>query len=116
MSETNDTNSGLPNSPFREQGGVSELEQQVRRISDKLQHLLRQRETLLKENVKLKEEIRNLRLDHTDHTIRLEQLQQQAEILKASKGEMNEAEKRTLEKRLSQYIREIDRCIALLGE
>jgi hypothetical protein len=29
---------------------------------------------------------------------------------------MSEDEKRALEKRLGQYIREIDRCIAMLGE
>jgi hypothetical protein len=29
---------------------------------------------------------------------------------------MSEGEKRALEKRLGQYIREIDRCIAMLGE
>jgi hypothetical protein len=38
------------------------------------------------------------------------------EILKATKAAMSEGEKRALEKRLGQYIREIDRCIAMLGE
>ena len=95
---------------------MNELELQVRRIQDKLQQLLRQRDSLLKENEKLKGEVRQLRADHTDHSVMLEQLRQQVEILKVSKGEMNEAEKKTFEKRLGQYIREIDRCIALLGE
>lgn len=95
---------------------MNELELQLKRIYEKQQQLLRQREVLLKENEKLKGEIRQFQLNHTSHLARLEQLQQQVEILKASKGEMNEAEKKTFEKRLSQYIREIDRCIALLGE
>jgi chromosome segregation ATPase len=95
---------------------MNELELQVRRIQDKLQQLLRQRDSLLKENEKLKVEVRQLRADHTDHSVMLEQLRQQVEILKASKGELNEAEKKGFEKRLGQYIREIDRCIALLGE
>jgi hypothetical protein len=95
---------------------MNELELQVRRIQDKLQQLLRQRDSLLKENEKLKGEVRQLRADHADHSAMLEQLRQQVEILKVSKGEMNEAEKKTFEKRLGQYIREIDRCIALLGE
>jgi hypothetical protein len=47
---------------------------------------------------------------------RLEQLQQQVQILKATKAAMSEGEKRALEKKLGQYIREIDRCIAILGE
>lgn len=95
---------------------MNELELQVKRISEKLQQLLRQRDSLLKENEKLKGDLRDLKSDHSSHTIRLEQLQQQVELLKLSKGEMNVTEKKALEKRLGQYIREIDRCIALLAE
>lgn len=92
------------------------LEQQVKRIHDKLQQVLRQREAFLKENNKLKDELRQLRQSEKDRAEQLEQLKQQVEILKAKKGEMPLEEKALLEKRLSQYIREIDRCIALLAE
>lgn len=95
---------------------MQELEQQVKRISDKLQQLLKQREVVLKENAKLKEELRSYKEQHAAHAIRLEQLQQQVELLNASKGAMNDEEKQILDKRLGQYIREIDRCIGLLGE
>ena len=95
---------------------MDELELQVQRIHDKLQQVLRQRETLLKENNKLKEELQQLRRSEGNRTEQVEQLRQQVEILKAKKGEMPIAEKAVLEKRLSQYIREIDRCIAILGE
>ncbi|HEY8969291.1 MAG TPA: hypothetical protein VIM64_09360 [Puia sp.] len=95
---------------------MEQLELQVKRIYDKLQQVLRQREALLKENNKLKEELRQLRQYETDRTDQVEQLKQQVEILKAKKGEMPLEEKALLEKRLSQYIREIDRCIALLAE
>jgi regulator of replication initiation timing len=95
---------------------MDELEQQVQRIHDKLQQVLRQRETLLKENNKLKDELQQLRQAEGNRTDQVGQLKQQVEILKAKKGEMPLAEKAVLEKRLSQYIREIDRCIALLGE
>ena len=54
--------------------------------------------------------------DHIDQGAKLEQLQQQVEIVKATSAAMSEGEKRALEKRLGQYIREIDRCIAMLGE
>ena len=92
------------------------LETQVKRIYDKLQQVLRQREALLKENNKLKEELQQLRQSEIDRTDQVEQLKQQVEILKVKKGEMPLEEKALLEKRLSQYIREIDRCIALLAE
>ena len=109
MSE--DTNSA--GSPFPPSG---EAELRVRRIQEKLQQLLRQRDLLLKENGKLKEEMRQLRQELADRSAKLEQLQQQVEILKATKAAMSEGEKRALEKRLGQYIREIDRCITMLGE
>jgi hypothetical protein len=95
---------------------MTELEVQVKRINEKLQLLLRRHEAVLKENEKLKKENRESRDYREDHSTKLEQLQQQVEILKASKGEMEEGEKKAFEKRLGQYIREIDRCIALLGE
>ena len=107
MSEVGENNNGRPK---------GDVELQVRRIQEKLQLLLRQRETLLKENGKLKEEVRQLQEARDSHSERLAQLQQQVEILQTTKGEMSEAEKRVLEKRLGQYIREIDRCIALLSE
>jgi len=88
----------------------------VRRIQEKLQQLLRQRDLLLKENGKLREEMRQQQETLMDKTARLEQLQQQVEILKSTKAAMSEGEKRALEKRLGQYIREIDRCIAMLEE
>ena len=95
---------------------AGEAELRVRRIQEKLQQLLRQRDLLLKENTKLREEVHQLQQNLEEHGTRLEQLQQQAEILKATKAAMSEGEKRALEKRLGQYIREIDRCIAMLGE
>ena len=104
------------NSADRQGPPTGEAESRVRRIHDKLQQLLRQRDLLLKENGKLREELRQVQQDHLDRATRLEQLQQQVEILKATKASMSEGEKRALEKRLGQYIREIDRCITMLGE
>src|SRR5258707_15875712 len=95
---------------------AGEAELRVRRIQEKLQQLLRQRDLLLKENGKLREELRQFQQDHSEQAAKLTKLQQQAEILKATKAAMSEGEKRALEKRLGQYIREIDRCIAMLGE
>ena len=88
----------------------------VRRIQEKLQQLLRQRDLLQKENGRLKEDVLQLQEDLLERTAKLEQLQQQVEILRATQAAMSDDEKRALEKRLGQYIREIDRCIAMLGE
>lgn len=94
----------------------NQIEGQILRIQDKLQQLLRQRDLLLKENGKLKDDLRKAQENQTGENKRLEQLKQQVEILRVTKTDMSEGEKREMEKRLGQYIREIDRCIALLGE
>jgi hypothetical protein len=110
MSE--DTNSAERPTPSGEEG----IELRVRRIQEKLQLLLRQRELLQKENGKLKEELRQREKEQGDQLLKLDQLQQQVDILKVTKTAMSEEEKKALEKKLGQYIREIDRCITLLGQ
>ncbi len=95
---------------------MSDLESQLKRVSEKLQLMLKQRELLLKENVKMKQEIVTLRSERLNHSNNVEKLRQQVEILKISRTEMSEQEKKQFEKRLSQYIREIDRCIGLLEQ
>jgi chromosome segregation ATPase len=94
----------------------NQVEEQVQRIQDKLQQLLRQRDLLLRENGRLKEDLRKAQEGQAGDIKRLEQLKQQVEVLRVTRTAMSEGEKRELEKRLGQYIREIDRCIALLGE
>ena len=102
--------------PDASDGDGTGAEEQIGRILDKLQQLLKQRDLLLKENGKLKEELRKTQEGQAGDSRRLEQLRQQVEVLRVTKTAMSEGEKRELEKRLGQYIREIDRCIALLGE
>jgi chromosome segregation ATPase len=91
-------------------------EEQLKRIQDKLQQLLQQYQLLQKENSKLKHEITEERKQHHEKSLQLGQLQQQVEILKSSKGGMYGEEKKAFEKRLNQYVKEIDKCITLLSE
>jgi hypothetical protein len=91
-------------------------EEQLKRIQDKLQQLLQQHQLLQKENIKLKQEIQEERKHHQQKSLQADQLQQQAEILKSSKGEMHGEEKKAFERRLNQYVKEIDKCITLLNE
>ncbi len=96
--------------------GEEGIELRVRRIQEKLQLLLRQRDLLLKENSRLKEELRQLQWDQGEQNLKLDQLQQQVGVLKVTQTAMSEEEKKALEKKLGQYIREIDRCITMLGQ
>jgi len=43
-------------------------------------------------------------------------LEEQQYILKSAAGELNSADKKAFEQTISRYIKEIDKCIALLSE
>jgi hypothetical protein len=47
---------------------------------------------------------------------KIEELEMKVAALKTATGQLDGAGKKEVEKRLSLYIREIDRCIALLSE
>jgi CHASE3 domain sensor protein len=91
-------------------------EQQIQQIYQKLQQLLKRHAALQKDNEQLLSQLTSLKAENKQQLQSIELLQQKVQVLQAAKGEMNEEEKKAFEKRLSQYIREIDRCIAMLGE
>jgi hypothetical protein len=47
---------------------------------------------------------------------KVSQMEEQVNLLKASSGQMDETSKKAFEKQLNHYIREIDRCIAMLSQ
>jgi len=91
-------------------------EQQLKEIYEKLQQLLKQYQSLQKENNKLKQEIQEFKSNHSSHKEELDHLRQRTQILQSSKIEMSADEKKAFEKRINSYVKEIDRCIALLNE
>lgn len=95
---------------------MSDLEVQLKRIQDKLQQLLKQHSALQKENLRLKAELENSARSNLVHQQVIDDLKQQVEILKITSGEWNEKDKQEFENRINTYIKEIDRCIALLSE
>lgn len=94
---------------------MNNAEQYLKRIQDKLQHLLKSYSTLEKENVKLKEELHQLKQQDSNYNEKINDLKQQVDVLKINAGEMNETDKKEIEKKINSYIKEIDRCIALLS-
>ena len=95
---------------------MSNTEQHLKRIQDKLQQLLKQYTTVQKENNKLKEQLVSANQKTTAQQKNMDELKQQVSILKLNAGEMSEADKKEFEKRINNYVKEIDRCIALLNE
>jgi len=95
---------------------MAELEENIKRINQKLQQLLKQYQSLQKENEQKSNEIKALRATKEEQSKRIDELQQQVSILKSAAGEMNATDKKEFEKHINQYIKEIDKCIGLLSE
>ncbi len=91
------------------------VDQQFNTVADKLQLLLKSLSRLQKENERLKGELQSAREKEAAAYQRVDELEQQTAILKYAAGEMSEKEKKEFEKKINQYLREIDKCIAFLS-
>ena len=95
---------------------IMTVDQQFTTLNEKLQQLLKQYHRLQKENERLKEELQQLKSKESEGYRQIEELQQQMGILKLAAGEMNDRDKREFEKKINQYVREIDKCISFLSQ
>ncbi len=91
---------------------MPDINDHIQRVNTKLQQILKQYHLLQRENERLKETVKNLQVENEQ----ISRLQQQVSILKSSIGQMTESDKKTFEKQINQYIKEIDKCIGLLSE
>lgn len=92
------------------------LSENINRINSKLQQLLKQYQLLQKENEQLTQSIKELKISQENNLLRINQMEQQAGILKSAAGKMNDKDKKTFEHQINQYIKEIDKSIGLLSE
>ena len=95
---------------------MTQAELQLKRIHEKIGLLLKHHLALQKENEKLRDDLRKMLSRCEDLTREAEKSRQQAEVSKLPGRGLEEDDKRMLEKRLNQYVREIDKCISLLQE
>ncbi len=94
---------------------MSRLNEDISRINEKLQLLLKNYHALQKENARLKHDLEQKKAVEKEMSEKAAWLQQQVEIAKVSSGQAGQEIKSDLEKRINTYIREIDQCIALLA-
>jgi CHASE3 domain sensor protein len=93
----------------------NDLQQQVQRVNEKLQQMLKQYQLLQKENEVLKKDLKDVRGINTEKGRQLDELEQKVSILKTATNNLTDTDKKELEKRLNGYIKEIDRCINMLS-
>lgn len=93
-----------------------EAQQQIKSIADKLQQVLQRHQALQKENEQLVGNMRVLKERGSAQQQKIDELELKLAALKIATGQLNDTEKKDVDKRLNQYIREIDRCIAMLSD
>jgi archaellum component FlaC len=92
------------------------LQEQLKRVTEKLQQVVQRYHVLQKEHEQLSREVITLRDKEKARLIRIDELEMKMTALQTVTGQLNETEKKDVEKRINRYIRDIDRCIALLSE
>lgn len=92
-----------------------DLDLQIKNIQDKLQQLLKRQHLLQKENQRLQKELEKATAAGVEKDNMLQGFQQQLDALRPGSSNFNAGEKAALEKRINQYLKEIDKCLALLN-
>lgn len=95
---------------------MEQLASHISRIQTKLQELLKKYAVLQKEHAQQQDVIKELQKEVTANKSKVRQLEEQQLILKSAAGKMNEEDKKVFEKTIGSYIKEIDKCIAMLSE
>ncbi|MCW3463097.1 hypothetical protein [Chitinophaga nivalis] len=101
------------------------LEQYIQRVEEKLQMLVKKFQQVQSENVLLKEEIKIQQHTLQQRQVDIQNLEERLQLMKiaataTSQGaptiaEEDEAFKKEIRGKINDYIKEIDRCIALLN-
>jgi len=95
---------------------LEQIEIHIARINNKLQDLLKKHAGLQKQNQQQQELITKLKEQQEAGEKKIKALEEQQYILKSAAGELNSTDKKAFEQTISRYIKEIDKCIALLSE
>jgi len=94
---------------------MATIEEHINSINSKLQLLLKKYAALQKENLILSREMEVFKENEKDFLQKINTLEIQTGILKASVGKMDEKEKQVFEKRINQYLKDLDKCMAMLN-
>jgi FtsZ-binding cell division protein ZapB len=107
----------VPKSGNKKPRTMVETQEHIERLRQKIGVLLKLWQTLRKENERLQKENALLRQQEDAYQDTIARLDQQVEALRLTgTTALSEPERKSMEKTITGYVREIDRCIALLTE
>ena len=93
---------------------MQNADEQIKRIEDKIQLLLREYQQLQKELLRLQKDNLQLREALELKTKKSNDQAQTIDVLKIQSFTQNDTSKKELEKRINNYLKEIDKCLNLL--
>jgi chromosome segregation ATPase len=95
---------------------MPEQKETFSRIEEKLGVLTSKLRDYKRENEKMRKELEDKKLQWDELKTKNEQLELQMNLLSNEASSDGKTSKSVLEKKINDYVKEIDRCIALLGD
>lgn len=86
------------------------------RIVEKLGLLTTKLRDYKRENEKMRKELEDKKLQWDEQLTKSKEMELQMNVLKSRESDNAKTSRLVLEKKINDYIKEIDRCIALLGD
>ena len=95
---------------------MSTLEEPIKNIEQKLKEVTKRYSALRKENLRLQAEVQKLNDVILQKAQELQQFRHQTDVLKSGIQNWLPEQRKLFVKRIDTYLKEIDKCIALLNE
>jgi len=92
-----------------------DIEIELKNIQSKLKQVGKQHQSLQKKNARLNKELERSKLAISQQSQQFNTLQYKADALKLGVNNWSPEEKADLEKRIDEYLKEIEKCLALLN-
>lgn len=93
---------------------MTDINANISHLQEKLQLLIKEFKQLQKENNRLLKDIATAKAEKEANSNQLNQLEQKLSAVQLTSGNWNETEKVGLQKKIDAYLKEIDKCLALL--
>jgi CHASE3 domain sensor protein len=86
------------------------------RIVEKLELLTSKLRDYKRDNEKIRKELEEKKLQWDEQLTKYQEMELQMNVLRCRESDNGKTSRLVLEKKINEYIKEIDRCIALLGD
>lgn len=94
----------------------SNISNHIAQLRQKIQQLIKLQDGLQKENARLKKELAKAAEKQQQAQEQLLHLQQQLDAARINTGDQSPDEKKQLSKRIDMYLKEIDKCLAIINK